>query len=97
MGEGTRKNGGWHPTEEQIRIARLKGRRPQTKWSASEIKAWKEFTPVSEEDFRMLEKYYSAKIPLKDDIRRRDLGTLLNNWNGEVDRARNFKPANCLH
>ena len=32
----------------------------------------------------------------KDDYRRRDVVTLLNNWQGEVDRARKWVPARSI-
>ena len=37
--------------------------------------------------------YYTARIPRTEDFRRRDLATLLNNWSGELDRARQFAAA----
>lgn len=43
---------------------------------------------VAEEDLAAIERYYREEIPKDKDYRRRDLLTLLNNWNGEVDRAR---------
>jgi hypothetical protein len=69
------------------------GRRPTTKWGDKEIKSLKsvvKLTP-SESDIDLLERYYAAIIPQKEDYRRRDIVTLLNNWNGELDRARRFK------
>lgn len=86
----------WKPTEEQIRICGLLRRRTTTRWSLKEIVAWKAITPVAEEDFLVLEKYYRAKLPLDRDYRRREVLTLLNNWNGEVDKARNFKAPSIL-
>lgn len=87
-------NGVWNPTPEQIRLAALKHRRPTTKWSKDEIKAWRDITPVAEEDLLLLEKFYSASIPKASDYRRTELLTLLNHFNGEVDKARAFKPHN---
>ena len=78
------------------RLEKLWGRRATTRWSSNELKSLAAIEPIQEDDFRDIEKFYSAKIPKKDDFRRHDLITLLNNWNGEVDRARKFKPANCL-
>jgi hypothetical protein len=41
-------------------------------------------------DLASLEQYYMAKMSADQDYRRRDVVTLLNNWNGEIDRARAF-------
>jgi len=81
----------WVPTPEQLRLGKLFKRRETTPWSEKEIKAWKLITPVAEEDMDCLENYYRAKIPDASNFRRRDLGTLLNNFSGELDRARKFK------
>ena len=45
---------------------------------------------ISGDDFDVLESYYTARIAKDDDIRRRDVPTLLNNWSGELDRARGY-------
>jgi DNA-binding transcriptional ArsR family regulator len=81
---------------ELIRMGALLGRRPNSKWSPKEIKAAKSLLPVPEEDFALLERYYRASIPEAKDYRRRTLQVLLNNWQGEVDRARKYKPASCF-
>ena len=61
-------------------------RRPGTHWSPKEIKALKEIfdfkTP--EEDLVALEARYQSN----DKYLRRELMTLLNNWNGEIDKSR---------
>jgi hypothetical protein len=82
------------PTAEQLRLGALFSRRPGTQWMPKEIKAWKAITPIPEEDFALIERYYLAEIPKDRNYRRRELQTLLNNWNGELDRARKFDPAN---
>ena len=41
-------------------------------------------------DIDLLERYYTAQIPDGSDYRRRDILTLLNNFNGEIDRARRW-------
>lgn len=86
-------NGEWHPTAEQLRLGGLFGRKPTTRWHPKEIKAWKEVTPIEESDLKLLEDYYGARIPEATDYRRHDLTTLLNNFAGELDRARNYKPS----
>jgi len=94
--EGKNGNGVFVPTPSMIRAGKLYNRRESTKWTAQEIKAIKAISPINDDDFKAIERYYTAKLPPDSDYRRRDLVTLLNNWNGEVDRARKFKPANCL-
>ena len=61
-------------------------RRPTTQWSTKEIKALKEIFDFNtpEEDLVALEARYQSNDPYL----RRELMTLLNNWNGEVDKVR---------
>lgn len=80
------------PTPVMLRINKMFGRRDSTKWSKSELKSLAAIEPIQEDDFAVVEKHYRLAIPKEDDYRRHDLPTLLNNWNGEVDRARRFKP-----
>ena len=74
------------------RIGRMLGRRDGTLWTVAEAVALKTTSPTLEE-VESMEKYYLAIIPRDEDFRRRDLITLLNNWNGELDRARIFSAA----
>lgn len=65
----------------------LLGRRDATNWSAGEIKAAKANLETCEEDWKLLEKYYANRG--KDGFyTRRSMLTLLNNWAGEIDKAR---------
>ena len=73
-------NGKW-----KSRINKIYARRETTKWSDRELKAFKKLT-IEEEDMRLIEKYCDPKNGSK--YRRKDIQTLLNNWNGELDRAR---------
>ena len=61
-------------------------RRPTTHWSAKEIKALKEVYDLNtpEEDILLVEARYKSN----DKYLRRELMTLLNNWNGEIDKVR---------
>ena len=61
-------------------------RRPNTHWSTKEIKALKEIFDFNtpEEDLIALEARYRSNDPYL----RRELMTLLNNWNGEIDKSR---------
>lgn len=71
------------------RICTIMHRRAGTKWSDKERKALNKIFPAPEEDIAAIEAYYSATITTQD-YRRKDVGTLLNNWSGEVDRAKKF-------
>jgi hypothetical protein len=78
------------------RLRALYGRRATTPWTPKERKvlATIEASPYALEELSLIEKHYAAmKAGPKDkDYRRRDMQTLLNNWSGAVDRARNWQP-----
>ena len=82
------------PAEEDPHLLRAKGlfrMRPGTPLDRSQARAWRTAQPAAEgttePEWQLLEAYYCAVIPSRDDIRRRDLATLLNNWSGELTRA----------
>ena len=70
----------------RLRVGALIKRRPTTQWSTKEIKTLKEVFDFNtpEEDLVALEARYQSD----DKYLRRELMTLLNNWNGEIDKAR---------
>lgn len=76
-------------TQEMIRIGGWFDRRPTSLWTVAEEASLKIIDPT-EPEIAGMEIYYTAEIPKDNDIRRRDLATLLNNWSGELDRARKF-------
>lgn len=79
----------WNPTPEQIEVASWFSRRPTTRWSRDEASLWKKLQPIATDDWEAAKWYYSESgCPYL----RKDLQTLLNNWNGEVDRAKNYDP-----
>lgn len=80
------------PDPQAVRVASWYKRRETTPWSPKELKAWRALK-ITLEDVATLEHYYTAEIPKAEDFRRRDLLTLLNNWPGEIDRARAFTPS----
>lgn len=83
----------WDPSLEQIEVASWFSRRPTTVWNAKELKAWKEITKTFEfsgDDWDALRWYYKES---GCDYIRKDLGTLLNNWSGEIDRAKQYDPS----
>ena len=65
--------------------------RPGTPLDRSQARAWRTAVlaveATTEPEWQLLEAYYCAVIASRDDYRRRDLATLLNNWSGELTRA----------
>lgn len=72
------------------RARRLFRMRDETQLDSSQIRAWKKnrgaVLATSDEEWLVLEWWYSSDHP-DAKFRRRDLATLLNNWNGEICRA----------
>ena len=84
----------WNPSPEQIEVASWFRRQPTTEWSDKEKKAWRPIGSKPQnfqgDDWMALRFFYG---PQGSRYRRQDLQTLLNNWNGEVDRAKNYDPS----
>jgi hypothetical protein len=85
----------WEPTACMLEIGSWFNRRPTTRWQKNELKAFKEICGGDDfpPEIHIVRAFYTAKIiPDKDtrDTRRQDLVTLLNNWNGEIDKAKRF-------
>lgn len=76
----------------QLRAEALFRRRPTTPLDDAEKRAFRKNREVieqtSEEDWKALEAFYSA--PQSVTYARKDLATLLNNWNSEIDRAKAY-------
>tara|TARA_R110000744_G_scaffold375331_1_gene488714 strand:+ start:537 stop:1283 length:747 start_codon:yes stop_codon:yes gene_type:complete len=71
----------------KTRINKLYKRRESTQWNDKETRAFNKLT-ITEEDMELIEAFCD---PVKGSkYRRKDIFTLLNNWNGEVDRARDY-------
>lgn len=76
--------------QEQIEVASWFGRRPTTEWSEKELKAWGKIPkPIDPDDWKAIRWYYTQSGCA---YLRKDLVTLLNNWTGEIDRAKNYDP-----
>lgn len=71
-------------TEQSKRVADIFHRRHTTRWSDKEIAAYKKLGTIPAEDLATVEAYYKTGEPYL----RRDLLTFLNNFPGELDRAR---------
>ncbi len=72
------------------RVASLFNRRLTTAWAEAEVRAFKK-AKITMEDMDLIEPYYAAQRSLGDEgHHRRDLKTFLNNFPGEMDRARAY-------
>ena len=77
------------PTSETAkRIATIFKRRHTTAWNEKEIAAFKALGEIDLDDLTLLERYYASPAPYL----RHDLGTFLNNFAGEIDRAKKLPP-----
>ena len=76
----------------QLRAERLMARRESTPLTSGEARAYSKnraaIEATTEDDWKLLERFYAA--PQSKTYARKDLATLLNNWNGEIDRARKW-------
>lgn len=85
-----RKSALYPSTEGAKRLALVMHRRLTTAWDIQkEIAPFRKLKLV-EEDLVLVERYYRVNWPPRTNHNhlRHDLATLINNWNGEVDRAR---------
>jgi hypothetical protein len=62
-------------------------RKPSTPWSEKEIRRFKTLM-IAVGDLELIERYYVYQRKRENGIHRRDLYTFLNNFSGELDRAR---------
>ena len=74
-------------------VGALLGRSKASKWTLQELQAFLGVSP-SKDELDALQPYYSAIIDKGEDYRRTSILTLLNNWSGEMDKARAFKANN---
>lgn len=90
--DNLRGNGRHLPTSGEAKtICEIFKRKLTTPWSDREIRSFRELWPFDQEDLELVRKYYEANQDQPDNICRRDLYTFLNNYNGEVDRARKWQ------
>jgi len=82
-----------HKSALQLRAEAIFNRRPEVPLTSGEARAFKKSKPAieatTEADWLLLEKFYAA--PQSETFTRKDLATLVNNWNGEIDRAKAWK------
>ena len=76
------------------RVGAMFHRRPDTPWSEKELRALDHLGPVNLDDLGIVENRYAAQWPPNgENCLRTSLLTFLNNFPGEVDRARAFEHA----
>jgi hypothetical protein len=88
-GEDKRTPAEWVPNSLQMCLNSIFLRRKATKWSKKEVDAFR-FARVDQEDLDLVTAFYAAPETDETKFRRTSLLTLLNNWTGEVDKARRF-------
>ena len=93
-GKGKGEGNGQEKTPLQIRVGKLLGRRESTTWSDKELDALRKIGEPTEEELAMIERFYSADLPSETDYRRTTMQILLNNWTGELDKARLYSLQN---
>lgn len=77
-------------SEEMVRIGAIFKRQPTTKWSAKEISAYKDLD-LKEDEICLMEAFYAFPERDREPLwRRKKLETLLNNWAGEIDKAKEW-------
>jgi hypothetical protein len=75
-------------------ISEIFHRTYSTPWSPKEQKALKTILPIEKEDLELVQEYYAAFWgKTENNYCRRTLLTFLNNYSGEIDRARQWKQA----
>ena len=74
------------------RIGGMFGRQAGSAWSKSEMIALEAVASLGtpDADIEALRRYYRSSIPADKDFRRRTVGSLLEHWHGELDRARSW-------
>lgn len=78
-------------TETALRISALYNRKPTTAWSPKEVRAFKAIGKIDHDDLELVCRYTEFERVKGDNGRhRRDLATFLNNFTGELDRARSM-------
>jgi len=70
------------------RIGAILGRKPSTKWTTEEDKAFAAIMPVDDDELAMVERFYKSERKKKDSYCRTNVLRLLRHWPGEVDKAR---------
>ncbi len=79
-------------TELAQRVAVMFNRRLNTPWSEKEVRVWnllvKDRYVTDLNNIDVIERYYVYQRKQEKGIHRRDLYTFLNNFSGELDRAR---------
>lgn len=83
------QNAEWRPEGDQLALNRLYRRRDKTPWSIKETKLLNELRKRPEWLYEVKEMAAYFSKPGEKYLRK-DMGTLLNNWSGELDRSRSY-------
>ncbi len=77
-------------TATALRVGRIFHRKATSIWTELEYKAFKLLLPFDEDDLALVERYYEKNWPPRNQVNilRTALITFLNNYPGELDRAR---------
>lgn len=78
----------FEPTEKEEAFGALVGRKHGDRISQQERAAIESLGEVSEDEFDTMESFYNAVLPEQKDARRQTLLSLIQNWTGELDKAR---------
>jgi len=78
----------WQPDDLQVRLGNLYGKTKE--WSDKEKASYRK-ADIDAEEVDLIEQFYTYRRTLPEPYTRKELLTLLNNWPGEVDRARIWK------
>jgi hypothetical protein len=82
-------------TDSQHRFSRIMGRRLSSAWSPKELAALKALGNIDPSDLEAVETFYRENQSNEKAYLRTSLATLLNNFPGEVDKARAW--SNAIH
>lgn len=76
----------------RVRIGKMLGRRPTTKWSPSELKHLKALGEPEELEILLMEEFYGVEEdPDEPLFRRTSIERILKYWPSECDKARDWK------
>jgi hypothetical protein len=81
----------YEPTLKEQAFGAMVGRGHRDRCTQQERDAIDALGEVSEDEFDTMERFYNAIIPADRDKRRQTLLALVQNWPGELDKARNWK------
>lgn len=101
LGDGKKEPDVIPKSTEAIAICKLFNRRPSTEWDTKHVRKFKDGVRrgvITIENIGKIQSYYESERPKGEEGRhRRDIGTFVNNFDGELDRAEAYLSANGSH